>query len=163
MTIFVASYLSSFSNGSFLASFKKAIPGLFFIYFRLFKETLQFLQQINEKQYPSSTRCWDLNPQPLDCESHPITTRPGLPPNPLILYFRLFNLLVRSQDIFRWVNYFICYNYLSTTCWKVAQWTVEPTKVMCNEGFIKKFFNPLPLKWLILGWPMLVDPHSNSQ
>ena len=30
--------------------FKKlAIPGLFFIYFRLFKQTLQFLQQINVK------------------------------------------------------------------------------------------------------------------
>ena len=28
---------------------KGAIPGLFFIYFRLFKQTLQFLQQINVK------------------------------------------------------------------------------------------------------------------
>ena len=26
--------------------FKWAIPGLFFVYFRLFKQTLQFLQQI---------------------------------------------------------------------------------------------------------------------
>ena len=29
----------------------------------------------------SSIRCWDLNPQRSNCESHPITTRrPGLPP-----------------------------------------------------------------------------------
>ena len=33
-------------NGLFL---KRAIPGLFFVYFRLFKQTLQFLQQINVK------------------------------------------------------------------------------------------------------------------
>ena len=30
---------------------------------------------------PSSIRCWDTNQQPLGCESPPITTRPGLPPN----------------------------------------------------------------------------------
>ena len=50
-----------------------------FAYFRLFKPTLQFLQQINVKKYPSSIQCWDLNPQPLEHESPPITTRPGLP------------------------------------------------------------------------------------
>ena len=29
----------------------------------------------------SSIRRWDLNPWPLECESPPITTRPGLPPS----------------------------------------------------------------------------------
>ena len=29
---------------------------------------------------PSSIRCRDSNPRPLECESPPITTRPGLPP-----------------------------------------------------------------------------------
>ena len=29
---------------------------------------------------PSSIRCWDSNPRPLNHESSPITTRPGLPP-----------------------------------------------------------------------------------
>ena len=53
-------------------------PQPLFIYFRLFKQTLQFLQPINVKKYPSSIRCWDLNPQPLEHESPPITTRPGL-------------------------------------------------------------------------------------
>ena len=58
--------------------FKWANPGLFFIYFRLFKHTLQFLQQINVKKCPSSIRYQVSNPQPFGCESPPITTRPGL-------------------------------------------------------------------------------------
>ena len=32
------------------------------------------------KKYPSSIHCWDSNAQPLEHESTPITTRPGLPP-----------------------------------------------------------------------------------
>ena len=32
---------------------EKAIHGLFFIYFRLFKQTFQFIQQINENKCPS--------------------------------------------------------------------------------------------------------------
>ena len=34
---------------------KWAIPGLFFVNFRLFIQTLQFLQQINVKKCPSNT------------------------------------------------------------------------------------------------------------
>ena len=56
-------------------------PGLFYIYFRLFKQTsLQFLQQLNVKKCPSNIRCQDSNSQPLANESPPITSRPGLPP-----------------------------------------------------------------------------------
>ena len=39
-----------------------------------------FTTNICEK-CPSSIRCWDSNPQPLEHESPPITTWPGLPPN----------------------------------------------------------------------------------
>ena len=47
--------------------------------FGLFKHsTLQFLQQIHVKKCPSSKECWDSNPQPLEHEPPPITTRPGL-------------------------------------------------------------------------------------
>ena len=53
-------------------------PASFLFIFGLFKQTLQFLQQINVKKCPSSIRCRDLNPQPLEHESRPITTRPGL-------------------------------------------------------------------------------------
>ena len=35
------------------SGFKCPIPGLFFFYFRLFKQTLKFLQQINEKNIHS--------------------------------------------------------------------------------------------------------------
>ena len=65
---------------------QRAIPGLFFVYFYLFKQALQalqalqFLQQIIVKKCLSSIRCWDSNPRPLELESPPITTRPGLLP-----------------------------------------------------------------------------------
>ena len=51
-----------------------------FNFFRLFRHTLQFLQQINVKKCPSSMWCQDSNSQPMEHESPPITTRPGLPP-----------------------------------------------------------------------------------
>ena len=51
--------------------------GLYFVYFRLFvKKSLQFLQQINVKKFPSTIWYWDKNPQPSGCEPPPITTRP---------------------------------------------------------------------------------------
>ena len=50
---------------------------LFLIYFHLFKQTLQFLQQIYARKCPSSIQCWDSNPQPSEHKSPPITTRPG--------------------------------------------------------------------------------------
>ena len=56
---------------------KWAIPGLFFVYFCLLMQTLQFLQQINMKKCPTSMWRWDLNPWPLKHESPLITTRPG--------------------------------------------------------------------------------------
>ena len=58
---------------------KMGHPGLFFVYFRLFKQTWKFLQQINEKKCPFGAGI--LNPWPSEHESPPITTRPGLPPN----------------------------------------------------------------------------------
>ena len=54
-----------------------SIPGIFLSYFRVFKQTLQFLQQIFVKKCPSSIWCWDSNPLPLERESLPVTTRPG--------------------------------------------------------------------------------------
>ena len=39
----------------------------------------------------SSIWCWDSNPQPLEHESSPVTTRPGLPPihNSLLAHIQL--------------------------------------------------------------------------
>ena len=55
-----------------------------FLFSVFFKQTLQFLQQINVKKCPSSIRRRDSNPRPFEHESSPITTRPGLPPLQLI-------------------------------------------------------------------------------
>ena len=52
-------------------------PLLFIIV--LFKQSIQFLQHINVS--PTSIGRRDSNPRPLEHESSPITTRPGLPPN----------------------------------------------------------------------------------
>ena len=70
-----------FLNGPTLASFS-------FI-FGIFKQTIQFLQQIIVKKCPSSIRRRDSNPQPLKSELSPITTRPGRPPNPLYFLIRV--------------------------------------------------------------------------
>ena len=100
-------------------------PQPFLFIFGLFKQTLQFLQQICVKKYPSSIWCQDLNPWPLERESLPITTRPGLPPYlpftfflsfflsyPLSLSLSLFSssfvsltfwhFIFRSHLLFRW-------------------------------------------------------------
>ena len=55
---------------------KWANPGLFFVFFSLFKQTSNnFLQQINMKNVNSiQNTCQDSNPRPLDHESSPITT-----------------------------------------------------------------------------------------
>ena len=54
------------------------IPASFSIIFCLFKQILQFLQQLYVKKCPYCIRCRDSNPQPSERESLPITTRPGL-------------------------------------------------------------------------------------
>ena len=55
-------------------------PASFSFIFRLFETNINtVLQQINVKKCPSNKRCWNLNPQPSEHESPPITTRPGLP------------------------------------------------------------------------------------
>ena len=74
-------------------------PRPLFHFFCLFKQTLQFLQQINVKKCPSSIQCWDLNTQPSEHESHPITTRP-------VLKF----LVCRLNTLF----YFILHSYQQT-------------------------------------------------
>ena len=60
--------------------FKWANPGLFLIYFCLFKHITYFTTNTYVKKCPSSIQCWDSISQPLEHETPPITTRPGLPP-----------------------------------------------------------------------------------
>ena len=63
-----------------LMFFKWAHPGLFSVIFCLFKQTIQFLQQINVKKCPSIIWHRESNPRPFKNELSPITTRSGLPP-----------------------------------------------------------------------------------
>ena len=72
----------SFNDQPYGAVLKMGLPRpLLSFIFGLFKQTsLKLFQQIYVKKCPSSIRCWDSNLQPLEHESPPITTRPGLPP-----------------------------------------------------------------------------------
>ena len=59
---------------------KRANPGLFFVYLRSFQTKITIFTTHICGKCPSSIRCWDSNPRPLERESLPITTRPGLLP-----------------------------------------------------------------------------------
>ena len=65
--------------------FEWANSASFLFIFGLFKQTVQFLQQINVKKCQYSIQHWDLNPQPFEHDLSPIITRPGLPPKNLEL------------------------------------------------------------------------------
>ena len=65
-----------------------AIHGLFFNYFCLIKQTVQFF---TTNKCPSSIQCWDSNPQPSEHESPPITTRPGLPPKSFLTILKTYS------------------------------------------------------------------------
>ena len=60
---------------------KWANHGLFFVYFQYFQSNITILQQINVKNVHPVNGCRDSKSQPSDCESPPLTARPGLPPN----------------------------------------------------------------------------------
>ena len=73
----------------FLFSKKWANPGLFFIYFQSFQTNINTIFTINQCEKMSmASSIWyrDSNPQPLNHESTPITTRPGLPPECILYY-----------------------------------------------------------------------------
>ena len=49
---------------------------------------------------PSSIRCWDSNSRPLEHESPPITTTPGLPPN----WYFICNWIVKERKLAKRVS-----------------------------------------------------------
>ena len=53
--------------------------------------------QCEQMSCPSSIRCRDSNTRPLDCESPPITTRPGLPPIPRWIHQFSFITLISIE------------------------------------------------------------------
>ena len=55
----------TFNASQLIFFFQLAIPGLFLVCYSLFKQALQFLQQINVKNvHPVGILCCDSNPQP---------------------------------------------------------------------------------------------------
>ena len=79
---------------------KRTIRGLFSLIFGLFQAKINTILTSCEK-CQSSTRCHDSNPQPLDCKSHPITTRPVLiMKNCFIAFLRRFILTYSHFIIF---------------------------------------------------------------
>ena len=59
---------------------KWANPGHFFILFLSFQTNITIFTTHKCEKFPYSIRCWDSNPRPLEHESPPITTIPGLSP-----------------------------------------------------------------------------------
>ena len=54
-------------------------PFSFFVYFQSFQTYINTIFTTNQcEKCPSSIQYWDSNPRPLEHESSPITTRPGL-------------------------------------------------------------------------------------
>ena len=109
ITLYCLLYLVVIENGQGMAHFKietvlgrriflnGPTPASFSFIFGLFKQTLQFLQQKYVKKCPSSKRCRDSNPQPLEFESLPITTKPGLPPRRIFLIATIVTAEPRDQ------------------------------------------------------------------
>ena len=72
--------------------FKWAKPGLLFVYFRYFQTNIFKIFTTNKcEKCPSSIGCRDLNSQPSDYKSPPLTTRPGLPPKSICLQNIIFH------------------------------------------------------------------------
>ena len=72
------------------------------------------IQQINVEKSPSRIQCWDSNSRPLEHESPPICTRPGLPPeknNFFFLIFSSFFLLLNNFfiSLFNFLFFFFLY------------------------------------------------------
>ena len=72
--------LPAYFHLSFYVLFYKkwANPGLFLFIFGLFQTNNTIFTTNQCEKCPSSIRRWDSNPRPLERESPPITTRPGL-------------------------------------------------------------------------------------
>ena len=84
-----------FSLSLYLSFFFKngPTPASFHV-FSSFQTNITILTTIKCEKCPSSIRCLDLNSQPFDSKSPPLTTRPGLLPKPQAL---LLPVMVKRQ------------------------------------------------------------------
>ena len=84
------------------------------------------------KKCPSSIRCWDLNSQPSDYESPPLTTRQGLLPSKKTLSFYLHSL-------FNWpsgpISSHILLSYHQATFIPPFKWKNKTSSWCCKTCF----------------------------
>ena len=80
---------------------KWANPGIFCIYFCLFKTHIIIFTTNKCEECPSSIWCRDSNSRPLYHESPSITTRPGLPP-----FVRVLRCSTRPNERSPWFGHF---------------------------------------------------------
>ena len=93
---FVYSKLAKTNISNFL-KLAHARPLVYFCFFQT-NNTI-FLTNKCEK-CPSGFWCWDTNPQPLEHESSPVTTRLGFPPNVILLNYPLYLCSCKLQVVF---------------------------------------------------------------
>ena len=75
-------------------------PWPLFCFFGRFKLTNNTIFTSNQwEECPSSVRCWDSNPQPLEHESPPITTGPGL-----VGKYRWYQLIWSQITLLNWLG-----------------------------------------------------------
>ena len=94
--------------------------GLFYSLFLVYSKNIItiFTTNICEK-CPSSIGSWDLNPRPLEHESPPVTTRPGLPPFHTLVWQECFN-----EEVIIHLSFF----QVKQPCFKMQHLVVEQQK-----------------------------------
>ena len=101
-------------------------PRPLFCLFPVFSNKRYIFTTIICEKCPSSIRCRDSNPRPLECESLPITTRPGLPPlNPKVCIWGHL-LWIELTWSSRWWGWWPSW---SSTCsaWWCSRWPRRPS------------------------------------
>ena len=85
--------------------FLVGLLGLFFIYFLCFQaKTIQTFTIIKCEKCSYSILWWDSNSQPLEHDSSPVTTRPGLPGENILLDW-IWIWAIQDSNLARWVYY----------------------------------------------------------
>ena len=87
------------------------------------------------KKCPSSIQCRESNSLPLDHESPPTTTRPGLPPYSVITYLIYQNKNTSNERVLKTVKHSSNIGRLSFGHWVTAIWRIEhdlKCKIECH-------------------------------
>ena len=152
------------NSNTFYFILKWANPGLFFVYFWSLQTNITIYRTIIFKKCTHSIRSRDLNPLPLERESLPITTRPGLPPwnrNRIVV-----SSLCRATHFLDW-SCPIVLNWRPALQWHfLLRWVFsgpgnkKPRTLKVKLGTSHKVIIPptLSVLWLDYGglrWPLL--------